>query len=82
MDRGSLLELFKTKASEVAERDLGDLTEDSTIAAAGVDSLCMLEVIGEMERLLEVQIPDDSLVGILTVRQLLDVVQQRIAANG
>ena len=44
----------------------------------GVDSLAMLEVVGEMERSLSIQIPDDSLVGIETVAQLLDVVEKRI----
>jgi acyl carrier protein len=39
----------------------------------------MLEVVGEMERELEISIPDDMLVGIETVAQLLDVVQKRLA---
>ncbi len=44
----------------------------------GVDSLAMLEVIGEMERELDIQIPDDDLAGIRTVGELLDVVAERI----
>ncbi|MBC7174096.1 MAG: acyl carrier protein, partial [Polyangiaceae bacterium] len=46
----------------------------------GVDSLAMLEVVGEMERELQIQIPDDQLVGIETVQQLLDLVEKRATA--
>ena len=79
MDRGKLIELFKRMATEVAEKDFADLTEESVIADMGVDSLAMLEVVGEMERELSIQIPDDQLVGIETVAQILDVVEKRIA---
>jgi len=79
MERTQLMEMFKAKASEVAERDFSALEESSVIADMGVDSLAMLEVVGEMERELEVQIPDDNLVGIETVSQLLDVVEKRVA---
>ena len=81
MDRGKLIELFKRMATEVAEKDFADLTEESVIADMGVDSLAMLEVVGEMERELSIQIPDDQLVGIETVAQLLDVVEKRIATT-
>ena len=39
-----------------------------------------LAIIGEMERELSVQIPDDELVGIETVQQLLDLVEKRVAS--
>ena len=80
MDRQNLLDLFRKMASEVAEKDLQGLEEPSVIADIGVDSLAMLEIVGEMERELEVQIPDDELVGIQTVAQLLDLVEKRVAA--
>ncbi len=78
MDRAALLEMFRTKASEVAEKDFPKLDESSVIASLGVDSLAMLEVVGEMERSLGITIPDDQLVGIERVGQLLDVVQKRL----
>lgn len=80
MDRGKLIEMFRAKASEIAEKDLSGLREDSVIADMGLDSLAMLEVIGEMERELEISIPDDLLVGLETVAQLLDVVEKRLSA--
>ena len=79
MDRKQLLDLFRNMATEIAERELGEVREDSVIANIGVDSLAMLELVGEMERRLSLQIPDDQLVGIETVSQLLDLVEQRVA---
>ena len=78
MDRTKLLDVFRMKAGEVAERDFDSLEESSVIAEMGVDSLAMLEVVGELEREFDVQVPDDELVGIDTVGQLLDLVQKRI----
>ena len=78
MDRTKLLEMFRNVAAEVAEKDFSRLQEDSVIADLGVDSLAMLEITGEMERELQIQVPDDELVGIQTVRQLLDLVEKRL----
>jgi acyl carrier protein len=80
MDRAQLLDLFKKTASEIAEKDFANVSEDSVIATMGVDSLAMLEVVGEMERELTIQIPDDQLVGLETVRQLLDMLEKRVTA--
>lgn len=81
MKRAELIDMFKVMATEVAERDFDDLSEDSVIADMGVDSLQMLEVVGQMEQKLSIQIPDDQLVGIETVAQLLDVLERRIQAS-
>jgi acyl carrier protein len=37
----------------------------------------MLEIIGSMERQLKIQIPDENLSGITTIKDLLEVVRQR-----
>lgn len=81
MDRADLLAMFRTKASEVAEKDLSKVAETSVIAALGVDSLAMLEIVGEMERSLGITMPDDLLVGIQTVGQLMDVFEKRVQAG-
>lgn len=81
MERADLLAMFRTKASEVAEKDLSKVEEASVIANLGVDSLAMLEIVGEMERSLGVTMPDDLLVGIQTVGQLMDVFQKRAQAS-
>ena len=80
MNRAELLTLFRTMATEIAEKDYNHVTEDGVIAELGLDSLQMLELVGAMERELEVSVPDDELVGIQTVRQLLDLVEKRKSA--
>lgn len=79
MDRGQLIELLKRTLSEVAEKEFPNLGEDDVIADMGVDSLQTLEMVGEMERELAISIPDDSLVGIQTVKQLIDLIEKRVA---
>ena len=81
MDRAELLTMFRTKASEVAEKDLSKVDDVSVISNLGIDSLAMLEVVGEMERSLGITMPDDLLVGIQTVGQLLDIFEKRAAAT-
>lgn len=77
MERPQLLTLFREMATEIAEKDFSEVTEDGVIAELGLDSLQMLELVGAMERELEVSVPDDELVGIQTVQQLLDLVEKR-----
>lgn len=78
MQRSELLEKFKAAASEIAEKDFDDLQETSVIVDLGLDSLVVLEVIGELEQAFDVRIPDDKLVGIQTVSQLLDIIEEQL----
>lgn len=75
--RIELLNVFRATATEVAEKDFGGVVEASTIAELGIDSLGMLEIIGSLERELRIQIPDESLAGIVTVKDLLNAVEAR-----
>jgi acyl carrier protein len=75
--RTDLLDVFRTTATEVAEKDFHTVLETSTIAELGIDSLGMLEIIGSLERELRIQIPDESLAGIVTVKDLLNAVEAR-----
>lgn len=80
MTRPELFDLFRKMATEIAEKDFSKVSEDAAIANLGLDSLNLLELVGSMERELGVQIPDEQLVGIQTVRQLLDLVERRVTA--
>lgn len=77
MDRAELLHIFQRTATEVAEKDFGFVAETSKIAELGIDSLGMLEIIGSLERELKIHIPDESLAGIQTVKDLLNAVEAR-----
>jgi acyl carrier protein len=70
-----LIDLFRDLASEIAEKDFSFVQEDNSIAELGIDSLAMLELVGTLERQLSVRVPDEKLVGLVTVRELLDLVE-------
>lgn len=78
MERVELLKMFRTMATEIAEKDFSQVSEKSVIADLGIDSLAMLELVGSMERELKIAIPDDQLVGIQTVEQLIELVHKRL----
>lgn len=73
--RAELLEVFRTTAMEVAEKDFPNVGEATQIAELGIDSLGMLEIVGSLERELKIQIPDERLAGITTVKDLLNAVE-------
>jgi len=76
--RDGLLAMFCETASEVVEKDYHHVVESMVISELAIDSLGILEIIGSLERRLRIQIPDESLSGIQTVRDLLDEVERRI----
>ena len=73
--RTYLLEVFARTATEVAEKQFANVRESTSISELGIDSLGMLEIIGSLERELKIHIPDESLSGIQTVRDLLNAVE-------
>jgi acyl carrier protein len=77
--REALLAMFRETASEVVEKDFHHAMESMAISELAIDSLGILEIIGSLERRLRIQIPDESLSGIQTVRDLLDEVERRLA---
>ena len=77
--RDALLAMFCETATEVVERDFHHVKESMRIDELVIDSLGMLEIIGSLERRLRIQLPDESLAGLHTVQDLLDVVEQRLA---
>ena len=78
--RDGLLTMFRSTATEVVEKDFQHVQESTIISELAIDSLGMLEIIGSMERQLRIQIPDESLTGLHTIRDLLDVVEKRMAS--
>ena len=79
-DKKNLLEMFKTVAARVDKREFQHLTRDSVITDLGIDSLSMMQIVGEMETELGIMIPDEDLVEIITVGDLCKKVEARIAA--
>jgi acyl carrier protein len=78
MNSQDLIALFKQVAKEVDKRDFPALTGDSVISDLGIDSLSMMQIVGEMELKLDIMIPDEDLVELVTVKDLLTVVERRM----
>jgi acyl carrier protein len=78
MKSQDLIALFKQVAKEVDKRDFPELTGDSVISDLGIDSLSMMQIVGEMELKLDIMIPDEDLVELVTVKDLLEVVERRM----
>jgi acyl carrier protein len=81
MDKKNLLEMFKTVAGRVDKRDFPNVTNESVITELGIDSLSMMQIVGEMETELGVMIPDEDLVELVTVGDLCKKVGQRLEAT-
>ena len=78
MNSQDLIALFKQVAKEVDKRDFPEVTGDSVISDLGIDSLSMMQIVGEMELKLDIMIPDEDLVELVTVKDLLAVVERRM----
>ncbi len=73
-----LLHTFKTIASRVDKREFPNVTRQSKITELGIDSLSMMQIVGEMETELGVIIPDEDLVELQTVGDLVSKVEARL----
>ena len=73
-----LIALFKQVATEVDKREFKDVTGQSNISDLGIDSLSMMQIVGEMELRLNIMIPDEDLVELVTVEDLVKAVARRV----
>jgi acyl carrier protein len=76
-----LIALFKQVATEVDKREFRDVTGASVISELGIDSLSMMQIVGEMEIRLDIMIPDEDLVELVTVSDLVKVVERRLRGS-
>jgi acyl carrier protein len=75
-----LIAMFKQVATEVDKREFRDVTGESVITELGIDSLSMMQIVGEMELRLNIMIPDEDLVELVTVADLVKVVERRLGS--
>ena len=78
--RRDVLEMFKMVAARVDKRAFPHVTRQSVITELGIDSLSMMQIVGEMETELDVIIPDEDLVELVTVGDLCSKVEAKITA--
>ena len=77
-EKKDLLQMFKVVASRVDKRELSNVTHASVITDLGIDSLSMMQIVGEMEQELGIMIPDEDLVELVTVGDLCKKVEARL----
>jgi acyl carrier protein len=80
-EKRDLLQMFKTVAARVDKREFPNVTKSSVISELGIDSLSMMQIVGEMETELDVMIPDEDLVELVTVGDLVSKVEARLGAS-
>lgn len=77
-EKKDLLALFKVVAARVDKREFNDVTPESVITELGIDSLSMMQIVGEMETELGIMIPDEDLVELITVGDLVTKIGSRV----
>lgn len=75
-----LLTLFKNIAKRVDKKDFDKVTSESVITELGIDSLSVMQIVGEMETELGVMIPDEDLVELITVGDLVRKIEARLGS--
>jgi acyl carrier protein len=64
---------FRSAWTEFTKRPVPDVTGNDTLASLQLDSLAMLEIIGQLEDKFGVEIDEDHLVDLKTVDDLLRI---------
>jgi acyl carrier protein len=73
-----LVVLFREIVEKVDNKKFPNVSEATPIAELGIDSLSVMQIVGELENRLSITIPDDQLVKLQTVGDLLAVVRTRM----
>ncbi len=76
-DKTELLALFHSLAEEIAEKKFAAFQEETVLSDLGIDSLGMLELVGAVEKKLTISLPDETLVGLRTVKDLVELVRRQ-----
>jgi act minimal PKS acyl carrier protein len=77
----TFISLLQEAAAETLGRELDGLTLDTPLAELGVDSVGLLEMVGVIEDRLGVRLADDQIVRIVTVRDILTLVNRGTATT-
>lgn len=70
------LNMFKTFAQKVdQDACVSDLSMETQISSLGIDSVSMMEIVGEIEDELNIVIPDEKLTRLQTIGDIKNVVE-------
>lgn len=78
MNRQNLVALVEGIAAEIGRSSTDRIELDSIISELGIDSLAMARIVLALEEKLGVSITDDELLDVVTVEDLIRVVEMRL----
>ena len=76
MDREKVKSETVAIIAELAEIPGEEITEDASLQKLGVDSLMALQIVARMEKKYQVEIPEEEIGKIQTLRNILDMVER------
>jgi acyl carrier protein len=76
MDREKVKSDTVTIIAELAEIPEEEIKEDANLQNLGVDSLMALQIVARMEKKYQVEIPEEEIGKIRTLRDILDMVDR------
>lgn len=76
MQQDQIIEIFKRAAWEIDRKKIENVDLDQKISDLGIDSVAMLEVIGFLEEEIGVNLPDEKIARVVTLRDLTNVIQE------
>ncbi len=82
MTRTDIFELIRGRLGELIERDPGTITLETRLEEdLEADSLDLVELAMALEEELSLEIPDEELEGIRTVRDAVDFIAERVSVD-
>ena len=69
----------RTLAAEHLDKDLREITPESTFKDLGADSLDIVELVMVLEEKFGIEIPDEDTEGITTIGQIVAYIEERVA---
>lgn len=79
MTQEHILAAFEQLARGLGSETTTRLSLDAVISELGIDSLAMAQIVLDLEQRLGVDIPDGELMDVVTVEDLVRVVERRLA---
>ncbi len=78
MGHSEILVLVVRAVEAALGRRLGPVTEETPVSALGLDSVGLIEVVADLEEALAIRIPDGELTGLVSVRDVCELVSRAV----
>jgi acyl carrier protein len=72
--QGNITERVKAVVADLAGVEVAEISDDCDLADLGIDSLAGMEMVHEIEGALDISLPEDDILHVVTMRDLMKVV--------